>query len=281
MPDLFDLHMGRLIEVSFTRRRKNLKDSTVMNGAANEHADILVCKSKSGGLSPEETGKKEAPQMAENTELEKMASDLAEADTTIAKQAGEIETLEKRIGDLEADLRSRGKDLDDVKRDLDRELAKHEDPEEALLKTMPEAAQKAFLAQKAATERLEKRLAEADEQAKLAEIAKSFDAEFSGLPTKGSDMAPILKSVYGVLEEEQATELRRVLKAGAEAMTELLKVHGMTGGGNTQAAGAEAELDKLAKARAEKDGLTFAKAYSAVVTENPSLYEKYRAEQTH
>ena len=270
----YDLDLHGLHEVSFTRKRK-LPGGRLMNGAANEHANIAIWKAD--GPQHEEEGR-----MSGTTELEKLAADLAEADTPLAEQAAEIERLNKAVAAAETEVKLREKDLSVTKTELERELAKNADPEEALLKTMPEAAQKAFLAQKAATERLEKRLAEADEQAKLAEIAKSFDKEFSGLPTKGEDVAPIMKAVYGVLDEDQAKELRRLLKAGSEAMTELLKISGMTGSGHDHLTkGAEAEIDTLAKARAEKEGISYAKAYSAVLTDNPALYEKYRAEQTH
>jgi predicted nucleic acid-binding Zn-ribbon protein len=248
-----------------------LREGSVVTQGANPFAHVVLFKSA-------ETTKEEGREVAV-TELEKLAADLATANATVAKRDGEIGRLEKALGTVEADLRSRTRDIEDLRRELDRERARNADPEEELLKGMPEAAQRAYLAQKAQTERLQKRLDEADTQAKLAEIAKAFDAEFPGLPAKGTAVAPILKAVYGVLDADAAAELRRLLKAGSDALDDIAKLRGAIGNGGRVQGAAEAQVEKLARERAKREGITYEKAYRAVLHDDSSLYERIRAEQ--
>ncbi len=109
-------------------------------------------------------------------------------------------------------------------------------------------------------------------------IKEGFDADMSALPIKGSDFAPILKSVSASLDDDQMTELRRVLKAGSDALSDIETLKGLSTGGKVETT-AEGKLDTLAKAKAEKDNISFAKAYTAVLTANPDLYAQYTTER--
>jgi len=49
--------------------------------------------------------------------------------------------------------------------------------------------------------------------------------------------------------------------------------------GNKEPTSAEAKMDKLAKERAAKDNVSFEKAYSNVLNENPDLYAAFDDER--
>lgn len=251
-----------------------LGEVSLVGVGANQHAKVDIWKSADG--LPNDT--QEGLQMADRTEVEKAMDEVAKANTSIARLEGEVTALNKQLADGAADLRARDRDLADVRAAHTLEVEKHADPEEVILKGMSEPQKAAFLAQKETNAKLLKRLEKDDTEKALGLIAKSFDADMSGLPIKGDDAAPIIQKAVEALDDEQMDELNRILKAGSDALKELEIVKGLTNGGKAPTS-AEDTLDKMAKELAAKDNVTFEKAYSKVITANPELYSAFDAER--
>ena len=237
---------------------KNLRlnEVSLVGQGANQHANVCLFKSADDPL-PNKEG-----HMADKTELEKALDDLAKAQGDIAGLNLKVSGLDTDLTKAQADLRSRERDLTDTRTDLTRELTKNADPEEELLKGMSEPAKAAFLAQKATNEKLVKRL----------------EKDFAGLPVKADDFAPIMKMAKANLDDEQMTELNRILKAGSEALKDLEVMKGLSNGGQAPTS-AEDKLEKMAKERAGKDNITFEQAYSKVLNDNPDLYLDFDSER--
>jgi len=233
---------------------------------ANQHASVNIWKSVEG-----------EPLVADKTELEKALDELASAKADLTKAESEIATLKSTVSELQADIRAKERTEQDLRRDLDVEKAKNADPEEEILKGMSEAAKTQYLAQKEQMIRLQKRLDKEEEQRALAEIAKSFSADFPMLPTSGEDFAPIMKVASATFTDEQVETLRAVLKAGNDALDTLTKLNGRIGG--VEKTSAEAEIERLARERVSSGNVTYEQAFTKVLSENPNLYAKYLSEQ--
>jgi len=102
-------------------------------------------------------------------------------------------------------------------------------------------------------------------------IAKA-EAMFPNLPGTPESKGKILKAIESLPAEEKETVLK-MLKSGNETNGKVFKEIGA--GGEDISTDSE-KLEKLAKAKAEKDGITFAKAYNAVLDtpEGKELYQK-------
>lgn len=262
------LQIEELVEASLTLAMVDPETGEVIgNGAANEHADVLLWKS----LPKTQIG------VTTMTELHTALTELDAARATIAELTATVKTLKAESDERHADLRARERDLADVRRQLETEVAKNEDPEEAVLKTMSDPARVAYLAMKEQNARLTKRLDEADERAKLTEIQKGLERDMPGLPVGAADLAPVMKAVLPHLTEEQADTLRRALIAGSEAIRDLQKAMALSGHG-LEVSDAEQELDRLTEARQKAYPTeTHAAAYTAVLRAHPDLYTKSRA----
>lgn len=261
-------------------KRKRLALTRMLEGSlvtvgANQHADIVLFKSAAGDNTAAEPKEKGA--MPND---EKLAEQIAKADARISELEKALKVAADEATALKAELAVRDKDLAASKIELEREVAKNADPEEELLKGMSEPARKLFLANKADNEALRKRLAADDDARQVEKLGVEFAGEYPGLPIKAEAAGPIMKGLVGALTEEQTAEVRRLLKAGSDALEEIAKLNGMLSPGNAGGTSAEAEIDKLAKAKAEADGVTYAAAYAKVLTEQPALYAKYEQERT-
>lgn len=106
------------------------------------------------------------------------------------------------------------------------------------------------------------------------ELLKRAETELAHLPGDLDARAALLKSVDGIEDDGQREAAMKALRAQNEAMSFAFKAAGH--GGAAVESSAEGELDNLAKAHAEKNGVSYAKAYSAVLeTERgQSLYAK-------
>jgi len=93
--------------------------------------------------------------------------------------------------------------------------------------------------------------------------------------TAGSaaEKATMLKSIKALPKDAQDAQLK-MMKAADEAMAKSFKEEGQ--GGSTDANSATEKLEKLAKAHAEKNSVTFEKAYTAVLDteEGSKLYDE-------
>jgi hypothetical protein len=105
-------------------------------------------------------------------------------------------------------------------------------------------------------------------------FAKRAKEELGNLPGDESAQVALLKAVAGIPGEADRKAVGEMLAAANEGISKGFQVAGsITGeeGGPTEA---EAKLSKLAEARAEKNGVTFEKAYSDVL-QTPAGRELY------
>lgn len=122
------------------------------------------------------------------------------------------------------------------------------------------------------------RIAKQEEDAALATFTKRAETDYPHLAGSVADRAAVLKHM-STAPEPVRKAADAILKA-AEATSKLAFTklgHGQGDVDLGDSATAEAKLSKLAKAKAEASNgkLSFAKAYSAVMEENPALYQEY------
>lgn len=124
--------------------------------------------------------------------------------------------------------------------------------------------------------------AKADAAVKKAEklendaIQKSYEdkaeKDFPHLPGTPAEKAEMLKAIDAMPEEKREAQLK-MLKAGDSAMAKSFKELGASGGSGDESSAGE-RLNKMAEKKAEKDGITFEKAYSQILDtkEGSKLY---------
>lgn len=138
----------------------------------------------------------------------------------------------------------------------------------AIFKAQDERIAKQAAELKAQDAKIEKQ----NEEAILKSFIKIAETEYPNLPGTPEEKGALLKSIDAMPEDEKATALA-MFKSGNETGTGLFKEHG-AGGGDTMTA--VEKLNKMAKDKAEKDSISFEKAYSEVVNtaEGQKLYEE-------
>lgn len=218
--------------------------------------------------------------VSDNDATEKALADLAKAEDALKSAEAAREAMKSELEEAKADLRARNRDLDDLRKQFDAEVNKNKDPEEVFLEKMDPAAREHYERMKARSDAADKMIEKMQNERRLSEIAKQFAEDFPKLPVTGTEMAPILDKVASALDDAEMDELKRVLKAGNDALGNYEKAVGLLGTGGATVTSAEAELDKKAKERAAKDNVSFEKAYAAVLTENPDLYARYESERS-
>lgn len=97
----------------------------------------------------------------------------------------------------------------------------------------------------------------------IAELTKAAETAYGSLPGEPIAKAKALRAVSKLGDEDKAV-VEAMLKAGEAAMKAGFNTIGKAGGSIAEGS-AEDKLDKLAKAKAEKDGVPFAKAYDEVL----------------
>jgi hypothetical protein len=140
---------------------------------------------------------------------------------------------------------------------------------------LPEAVRKQLDEQSEAIKKSNETIAKLlDEKEQKEWVAKA--AVHKHLPIKPEGLGPILKAASASLSAEQMTELDRVFKAADEAFATVLKMTGSARGGDGDTA--HEKLTALAKSHAAEKGVTFEKAYTAVLAANPELARQHREE---
>jgi 23S rRNA G2069 N7-methylase RlmK/C1962 C5-methylase RlmI len=115
----------------------------------------------------------------------------------------------------------------------------------------------------------------ADERLTAEFVAKA--AKFDGLPGVTADtFGPVLKRVLGGADEGDREAVLSALAKASDAAKKALTVS-IGEAGRVEKSDAEAELDAKAHEIAKRDGITFAKAYTKAMHENPALYERFLA----
>lgn len=197
--------------------------------------------------------------------LEELAKALEDADATITDltkraEAAEAKLAEVQKGAAKQDEAGTGAE-DDVLKSLPEPLRKRLEQAEARAQAAEDAVRK-----------------QADEAATREYVAKA--GAYQNLAVDPEKFGPVLKRIAGHSVED-AQAVMDVLKAANEAVgaSGVLKAKGAGKAGDTTGSNAEAKLNKMAEDRAKADGVSFAKAYSAVVAENADLYAEYLGEK--
>ena len=210
------------------------------------------------------------------TDIEKMTDQMLKATeqmTGIQKRLDE-ETTARKAAEAKVDALTR--ELAVAKADAAR--ATDDDPD-AFLKAMDPAAAKVFKALRDENAKYAKSMAAIDEERDIAKMAQAIGADMPNLPVEVAKFAPILKRAATAMTEEDFAELNRVLKASSAGMGEMLKAVGLPLHRVTKSS-TEAEVDAKAQEIAKRDGVTFEKAYTKVLEENPALYRRMNEERS-
>lgn len=143
---------------------------------------------------------------------------------------------------------------------------------ETVFKALKDSKTRADNAEKIAKEERDKR--------ELQDFSKTAEATYGNLPGSTDEKGAVLKAIDGLSEVVQKT-LEGMLKAGNEGIDQS-NLYKEIGDGSTPTVGtAEEKLNKMAKEKAEKDSMTVAKAYDAILktTEGSELYQKSLTEK--
>lgn len=110
------------------------------------------------------------------------------------------------------------------------------------------------------------------------EFEKRAETELAHLPGSIAERAALLKAVDGIPDETQRSAALKALAAGNKGNETATQSLGTSTPRKLEKSAPVAELEQLAKARAEKDGTTYAKAYLTVIEtpQGKELYNQHR-----
>ncbi len=167
--------------------------------------------------------------------------------------------LDQEVQDYLSELEEKVAKVDELKEEMTK-LKSDGEPEKDVLKGADPEIQKRF-------DDLNKKVEEAESIAKTekeARVSKEFEDKAKEIPLIGSaeDVSKMLRAAYEVSEED-GKKLEETLKAANEKIKTndlLTKEIGRSGAGSD----AETQLETMAKEKAEKDSITYEKAYSEI-----------------
>lgn len=114
-----------------------------------------------------------------------------------------------------------------------------------------------------------------------ADLTKRAESDLGSFPGELAVRKEILKAVDGIEDEKVREEAHQALKAQSARLSKAFKVIGAGGepenmdvGDDVNKSAAEAELEKKARALAEKEGIDFYEAYEKIADLNLELLEK-------
>lgn len=227
------------------------------------HTELLpdgwVSKSAPKGNNPDHEGDNDMDENEMKTKvagLEKSVSDLTKANADLAKAKTD---LEAKVADLT-------KAADIAKNDEVLKVGETEVRKSAV-------GDATFAMFKAQQDDLKK----ARDETEMVTLTKRAETEIGHLPGEAIAKAKVLKAIAKMSDEDKAV-LDTMLKAGEAAIVKGFTKFGVpTGGANAD--DPLAKLDAMAKAKSEKDGTPYAKAYTAVLDtpEGKRLYAEHKA----
>lgn len=134
------------------------------------------------------------------------------------------------------------------------------------------------MAKQAETDR--KRADEAVEKQLKVELTKRAEDELPSLPGTVDQKVDLLKAIDSIQEEETREAIGKLLKAGNDGASGAFKSEGTVEG--APEGSAEDKLNKLAETKAEKDSISFEKAYTEVLEtkEGKLLYQEMDSPQS-
>ena len=111
-----------------------------------------------------------------------------------------------------------------------------------------------------------------------ARLEKAAESEYANLPGSVETRIALIKSAEGIEDEKQRDEALAALKAQSTRLGKSLETIGVAGQHDltkaADATSADAELNRLAKELAQKEGIDFYDAYERVSDSNPDLLTK-------
>lgn len=279
-------------EVSLVDRPANPGARVVLYKRSNETvpdagnpAGDHVSKGKDNPM-PADDAKKVADLEKSVADLTKSVTDLtsklekAEADKNEAQAIAKMSDAEREyLKGIKGDDRKEFLEMTAAKR---RKLVKAAEDDDEVLKVagqeirksaVGESAFEVMKAQQAQLNEQAEAIKKAAEKSEMDALTKRAADEFGHLPGEAVVKAKVLKAVAG-MDDETRKALDEMLKAGEEAIKGAFKTIGVRKG--EVVGSAEEKLEKMAKDKAEKDGITYAKAYQAVLDtpEGSNLYSK-------
>jgi hypothetical protein len=252
-----------MTQPKYRLRKIRLDEISIVDSGADANAVVTIFKrdDRSNGGKP-------------MTDLEKMVAQMNEATKTIADLQGSV---------TKANADSAAKDVTIAA--LQKSLAAAQaakgaadDGEDPILKAADPLVAAEIIKLRKANAAAAKQLAQLDEEREIKKVASQITSDMPGLPVKAETFAPILKRAMGAMDESDATELLRVLKAASNAVEDSLRSTGLPMH-LVQKGNAESEIERLAKEKQKAENITFAKAYDDVLTANPALYSRFMAER--
>jgi chromosome segregation ATPase len=204
------------------------------------------------------------------------------------------EELEKKLGDIEAELAKAKQDLADAtaraekaEADLKAEVAKHatppaQEPIEKRIAELPEDIRAHLQAVESERNTLKKTADDAEAARKVAEaeaskaaFIKQAETDIPSLPGTPEEKGALLQAASGKLSKEEFDALLGMLKAGSAALAAGFSEAGR----KVVETDVEKRLDTMAKEIAAKDKISYAAAYTKALQANPELYAEYVAAQ--
>jgi cation transport regulator ChaB len=228
-----------------------------------------------GGIMPSDLEKKvadlESQIATSKTALETASKSLQDANTKVTE-------LTTKLSETETAKAAVAKELDDLKKAAETaktdEVITIPDPADvtkSIELRKSEVGSASFAFAKAQQSRLDK--AESDRTEVV--FAKRAETEIGALPGDATMKGKVLKAVEEIADEKVRGAAIAALKAGNAALKSGFRPAGYDGGDAPSGDSAEAKLDAMAKAHAEKNGVSFAKAYTVVI-DTPEGRELYK-----
>jgi len=262
-----------------------MEDGSIVLGEVNGHTHQIAAMTKA--VNPEAAGEagttvveKEADMPNDTKKAAPTVEDLQKQLDRANAVAALNDAQKSHFNSLEADAQDvfLAKSAEDRQAEVDAvEKAKTEaDP--VVYKTLDglelrKSAGEALIAMAKSNDAIRKENAALKASAADEAIRKRAETELEHLPGDLDARVALLKSVEAIEDETQRAAALNALKAQNTAMAGAFKSTGH--GGNPVQKSAEAQLDDLAKAHAEEKGVSFAKAYTAVL-DTPKGQELYQ-----
>lgn len=237
-----------------------IEEVSLVDEPANPHAQILLMKRKPKcdkadcDGSCEECMADAESKSARKPKGESMAEDLATVQAELAKARADsdakIEALTKRLDEQAANTAK-----------VEAELAK---------------AKEAADANAAKATEFEKRANEERDARELSECIALGKSRYGTLPLAEDEKGKLIKALKTKLTTEEYAAVTKLFESHETALKQLRVPPGSTGSANEGSA--YGKIQTMAKARAEKDGITLSKAMIAISRENPDLYREAQSE---
>ena len=227
----------------------------------------------------------------------KKKEDKKEEEPTLESLGKKVEELTKTVETQTKAIEAKDKEIESLKKKEDKKDEKSQEEIDAeVMKSLPEPVRKRLEAQDAEIKKANEAAAKASEEARIAKEAREkteaiekAKKEIPNLPGEDEEKGKVLQVLNSKLTKEEVESVMKLFKAGDKALHTLMTStgydHADLGGdgseeGIRKSEGAKGEIEeKAAEIRKSNPKLTDAQAFTKACNENPSLYQKMRAEE--